>query len=220
METKSKRAGEFTGKGKRILAMAERIDREGARLHRGLSPWFYGHGWVTLADARKRLGCDAKGAEREGLNVWRVGGKKVPGDVWPRGTQLVPISELRRVMEKRAETALEELARETWEVLKPRVPELKRVGLSFKLSFWGQIFPPKLDVTAVAKRLRITPRKARAFMNVNRPVSMAARHEGRDLSVSLLELEAFEKAHRREILQARRADGTFAEPRIESRQAA
>ena len=123
-------------------------------------------------------------------------------------------------MEDRAKSALEGLARGTWEILKPRVPELKRVAPSFKLNFWGPTFPPKLDVIAVAKRLRITPRKARAFMNVNRPVSMAASHEGRDLSVSLLELEAFEKAHRREIQQARREAGTFAEPRIESNRAA
>ena len=59
METKSKRRGassQLTSKERRILAITKRIDKEAQRIRDGLPPWYYRHGWVSVAEAAKRLG--------------------------------------------------------------------------------------------------------------------------------------------------------------------
>ncbi len=204
----------LTTKEKRILAMARGIEREAKRLRRGLSPWFYQHGWVSVAEAAKGLRCNAEEIEAlikdHGLRCWLAG----DGGPEPKGSRMIPLSELRRVAEKRARSSLETLASRMWEVLKPSAPEHFKLSPKWiNFGFWP-IFPPKLDVAKIAARLNITPRTARQFINADGPVSLACFYEGRSLVTTPEELEAFQKTYRREIARARRARGTFAEPRL------
>jgi len=201
MGTKSKERGnssQLTTKEKRILAMARRIETEAKRIRRGLSPWFYRHGWVSVAEAAKRLGWEVEDVETR-LRYWLAG----DGGPEPKGTRMIPVSELRRKVEDRAESRLEELAWRMWQTLKLPLPEHlipKLVSFSIR-----PIIPPKLDVAAIAERLKIAPHAARQFMNADGQVSLAAYHSGRSLVVSPEELEAFEKTHGPELQRNRHA---------------
>ncbi len=201
MGTKSKERGnssQLTTKEKRILAMARRIEKEAKRIRRGLSPWFYRHGWVSVAEAAMRLGWEVKDVETR-LRYWLAG----DGGPEPKGTRMIPVSELRRKVEDRAESSLEELAWRMWKTLKLPLPEqLIPKSVSFDIR---PIIPPKLDVAAIAERLKITPHAARQFINADGPVSLAAYHWGRSFVVTPEELAAFERTYGREILQARHA---------------
>jgi len=217
MENKSKRwgsSGQLTIKETKILAMVRRIEREAKRIRHGLSDSYYRHGWASVAEAAQRLGLQVADIEalikNHRLRYWIAGA----GGPEPKGTRMIPVSELRRVAEDRARSSLEKLASRMWEALEPSVPEHFKLSPTWNnLRFWP-VVPPKLDVAKIAARLNITPRAARQFMNADGPVSLAAFYEGRSLVVTPEELEAFEKTYGREISSARRAGGTFSGLRL------
>jgi len=191
MENKSKlgaKSGQLTRKEKRLLAIARRLEKELNRMKHGLPEEYYRHGFVSVAEAAKQLDCrPAVLVKEKRLRVWRT----APA---PKGTRVIPVSEIRRGMEGKVRASLEDLVLGMWEVLKPKsLP--REITPWFSSHSFFPMLERRLGVGEIAERLHITPGRARRLLNADGPESLAAYFVGHRLNVSSYELEAFEKAH-------------------------